>query len=126
MNSGLSAELRRTVSITAAIIGAVICVVAAILSRDVIHMGVSVLLGTCVSIFNFNLMALAGEKAIEMAPEKARSKMTVSYLIRYAIYIVFLIIAVKIPFFNVIGVAVGYITSILALFITQFLKNRRG
>ena len=123
--NGLSAELRRTVSITAAIIGAVICVVAAILSRDFVHMGVSVILGTCVSIFNFNLMALAGEKAIEMAPEKARSKMTVSYLIRYAIYIVFLIIAFKVPFLNAIGVAIGYITSILALYLTQFLKNRR-
>ena len=124
--NGLSAELRRTVSITAAIIGAVICVVAALLSGDVVRMSLSVLLGTCVSIFNFNLMALAGEKAIEMTPEKARSKMTVSYLIRYAIYIVFLIIAVKVPLFNVIGVAVGYITSIAALYITQFLKNRRG
>lgn len=124
--NGLSAELRRTVSITAAIIGAVICVVAVLLSGDVVHMSLSVLLGTCVSIFNFNLMALAGEKAIEMTPEKARSKMTVSYLIRYAIYIVFLILAVKVPLFNVIGVAVGYITSIAALYITQFLKNRRG
>ena len=99
--NGLSAELRRTVSITAAIIGAVICVVAIILTRNVVSSLLSVLLGTVVSILNFNLMALAGEKAIEMAPEKARSKMTVSYLIRYAIYIVFLIIAVKIPFFNV-------------------------
>ena len=124
--NGLSAELRRTVSITAAIIGAVICVVAIVLTRDVVHMSLSVLLGTCVSILNFNLMALAGEKAIEMTPEKARSKMTVSYLIRYAIYIVFLIIAVKVPLLNVIGVAVGYITSIAALYITQFLKNRRG
>ncbi len=123
--NGLSAELRRTVSITAAIIGAVICVVAGVISKDFVSMAVSVLAGTCVSILNFNLMALAGEKAIEMAPEKARSKMTVSYLIRYAIYIIFLIIAVKVPFFNVIGVAIGYITSILALYLTQFLKNRR-
>ncbi len=124
--NGLSAELRRTVSITAAIIGAVICVVAIILTRNVVSSLLSVLLGTAVSILNFNLMALAGEKAIDMAPEKARSKMTVSYLIRYAIYIVFLIIAIKIPILNAIGVAVGYITSIAALYITQFLKNRRG
>ncbi len=124
--NGLSAELRRTVSITAAIIGAVICVVAIILTRNVVSSLLSVLLGTAVSILNFNLMALAGEKAIDMAPEKARSKMTVSYLIRYAIYIVFLIIAIKIPVLNAIGVAVGYITSIAALYITQFLKNRRG
>lgn len=124
--NGLSAELRRTVSITAAIIGAVICVVAIILTRNVVSSLLSVLLGTVVSILNFNLMALAGEKAIDMAPEKARSKMTVSYLIRYAIYIVFLIIAIKIPILNAIGVAVGYITSIAALYITQFLKNRRG
>ena len=124
--NGLSAELRRTVSITAAIIGAVICVVAIILTRNVVSSLLSVLLGTAVSILNFNLMALAGEKAINMAPEKARSKMTVSYLIRYAIYIVFLIIAIKIPILNAIGVAVGYITSIAALYITQFLKNRRG
>ncbi len=124
--NGLSAELRRTVSITAAIIGAVICVVAIILTRNVVSSLLSVLLGTVVSILNFNLMALAGEKAIDMAPEKARSKMTVSYLIRYAIYIVFLIIAIKIPVLNAIGVAVGYITSIAALYITQFLKNRRG
>ena len=123
--NGLSAELRRTVSITAAIIGAVICVVAGVISKDFVSMVVSVLAGPCVSILNFNLMALAGEKAIEMAPEKARSKMTVSYLIRYAIYIIFLIIAVKVPFFNAIGVAIGYITSILALYLTQFLKNRR-
>ena len=124
--NGLSAKLRRTVSITAAIIGAVICVVAIILTRNVVSSLLSVLLGTAVSILNFNLMALAGEKAIDMAPEKARSKMTVSYLIRYAIYIVFLIIAIKIPILNAIGVAVGYITSIAALYITQFLKNRRG
>ena len=88
-------------------------------------MGASVLLGTLVSIFNFNLLALAGEKAIDMAPDKAKSKMTVSYLIRYAIYGVFLILAIKIPFFNVLGVAVGFLTSIAALYITQFLKNRR-
>ena len=124
--NGLSAELRRTVSITAAIIEAVICVVAIILTLNVVSSLLSVLLGTAVSILNFNLMALAGEKAIDMAPEKARSKMTVSYLIRYAIYIVFLIIAIKIPILNAIGVAVGYITSIAALYITQFLKNRRG
>lgn len=123
--NGLSAELRRTVSITAAIVGAVVCVIAMILSRDILHMGASVLLGTLVSIFNFNLLALAGEKAIDMAPDKAKSKMTVSYLIRYAIYGVFLILAIKIPFFNVLGVAVGFLTSIAALYITQFLKNRR-
>ena len=53
--NGLSAELRRTVSITAAIIGAVICVVAGVISKDFVSMAVSVLAGTCVSILNFNL-----------------------------------------------------------------------
>lgn len=121
--NGLSAELRKTVSLAAAVIGAVICVVAVIIADNKMPMALGVIIGTCVSILNFNIMALAGEKAIELSAEKAKGKMTVSYLIRYGIYILVLIAAFKIPVFSVAGTVMGFFTSILALYLTQILNT---
>lgn len=120
---GLVAELRIAVGVTAVIIGAVICVVSAFFADPWQPMVFGVILGTFVSILNFNLMANAGEKAVGMKPESARTKMTVSYLMRYGIYIVVLIVSVKVSFLNVIGVVFGFFTSILALYLTQVLNT---
>lgn len=121
--NGLSADLRKTVSLAAAVIGAVVCVVSLFFTDSKGPMVLGVVTGTCVSIINFNIMALAGEKAIELPPEKARVKMTVNYLIRYGLYIVVLIVAFKVSFFNVVGTVLGFFTSILALYLTQVLNT---
>lgn len=121
--NGLSADLRKTVSIAAAVIGAVICVVSIFVTDSRGPMAAGVVLGTVVSIINFNIMALAGEKAIDFSPEKARTKMTVNYLLRYGIYILVLIIAFKVSFINVVGTVLGFFTSILALYLTQVLNT---
>lgn len=121
--NGLSADLRKTVSLAAAVIGAVICVVSVFVTDSKGPMALGVVIGTCVSIINFNIMALAGEKAIELPPEKARVKMTINYLIRYGLYIVVLIVAFKVSFFNVVGTVLGFFTSILALYLTQVLNT---
>jgi len=121
--NGLSADLRKTVSIGAAIIGVIACVVSAVIAENSLGMAISVVIGTCVAILNFNLMALAGEKAIEMEPSKAKTKMTINYLIRYAIYIVTLIVVIKFTPLSPIGVVVGFFTSILALYLTQVLNT---
>lgn len=121
--NGLSADLRKTVSLAAAVIGAVVCVVSLFFTDSKGPMALGVVTGTCVSIINFNIMALAGEKAIELPPEKARVKMTVNYLIRYGLYIVVLIVAFKVSFFNVVGTVLGFFTSILALYLTQVLNT---
>lgn len=121
--NGLSADLRKTVSLAAAVIGAVICVVSLFFTDSKGPMVLGVVTGTSVSIINFNIMALAGEKAIELPPEKARVKMTVNYLIRYGLYIVVLIVAFKVSFFNVVGTVLGFFTSILALYLTQVLNT---
>lgn len=123
MNEGLSADIRKYVSIAAVGIGAVICLVCLIFVKDKIGMLTGVPVGTIVAIINFNIMALAGEKAIEMTPSKARTKMTTNYIIRYAIYIVVLVAAIKLPVINPIGVVLGFLTSIAALYLIQVLNK---
>ncbi len=121
--NGLSAELRKTISIAAAIIGAAACVICLIFVNDKLPMALAVICGTCVSILNFNIMAIAGEKAINASAETARRKMTMSYMLRYAIYFVFLVIAVKVSFLNPIGMIIGFLTTMLALYLTQVLNT---
>lgn len=121
--NGLSADLRKTISIASLIISAVICVVCLVFVNSWQTMIFGVLYGTAISILNFNLMAKAGEKAIEMTPDKAKTKMTLNYILRYGIYIVTLIIAVKVSFLNPIGTVLGFFTSIAALYLTQVLDT---
>ena len=123
MNEGLSADIRKYVSVTAILIGAVICLVCLIFVKDKIGMLIGVPVGTAVAILNFNIMALAGEKAIDMTPSKARTKMTTNYIIRYAIYIVVLVAAIKLPLISPIGVVLGFLTSIVALYLIQVLNK---
>ncbi len=123
MNEGLSADIRKYVSIAAVVIGAVICLVCLIFVKNKIGMLIGVPVGTLVAIINFNIMALAGEKAIEMTPSKARTKMTTNYIIRYAIYIVVLVAAIKLPLISPIGVVLGFLTSIVALYLIQVLNK---
>jgi len=123
MNEGLSADIRKYVSIAAVVIGAVICLVCLIFVKNKTGMLIGVPVGTLVAIVNFNIMALAGEKAIEMTPSKARTKMTTNYIIRYAIYIVVLVAAIKLPLISPIGVVLGFLTSIVALYLIQVLNK---
>lgn len=121
--NGLSADLRKYVMVASTIIAVIASVVAAIFVDDKLSMVVSIFCGTGVAVGNFTIMALAGEKAIEMEADAARKKMTISYIIRYVIYLVALLIAIKIPFFNPIGMVIGFLTSILALYLTQVLDT---
>ena len=121
--NGLSADLRKTISIASLIIAGIACVICLIFVGSWQTMVCGVLYGTAVAIINFNIMAKAGEKAIEMTPDKAKSKMTINYLLRYGIYIVTLLIAVKVPFLSPIGTVIGFFTSIAALYLTQVLDT---
>lgn len=121
--NGLSADLRKTISIASIIIGAIMCIACLIFVDGWQTMVSGIIYGTAVAIVNFTIMAKAGEKAIEMTPEKAKRKMTVNYILRYGIYIVTLIIAVKVSFLNPIGTVMGFFTSIVALYLTQVLDT---
>lgn len=125
MNEGLSADIRKYVTVTAVIIGAVICVICLLFVSNKLGMILGVVCGTCVAVINFNIMALAGEKAIEMEPSKARTKMTTNYILRYGIYIVTLIAAIKLPVISPVGMVLGFLTSIAALYLIQVL-NKKG
>lgn len=121
--NGLSADLRKYVTVASITIAVIASIVAAIIVQDKLSMVVSIFCGTGVAVGNFTIMALAGEKAIEMTADAARKKMTISYIIRYVIYLVALLLAIKIPFFNPIGMVIGFLTSILALYLTQVLDT---
>ncbi|MBR6700778.1 MAG: ATP synthase subunit I [Firmicutes bacterium] len=121
--NGLSADLRKTISIASIIIAVIMCVICLIFVNSWQTMVLGILYGTLIAIINFTIMAKAGEKAIEMTPEKAKTKMTLNYVLRYGIYIVTLIIAVKVSFLSPIGTVLGFFTSILALYLTQVLDT---
>lgn len=121
--NGLSADLRKYVTIASTLIAVVASIIAAIIVDDKVSMVVSIFCGTGVAIGNFTIMALAGEKAIEMEANEARKKMTISYIIRYVIYLAALLIAIKIKFFTPIGMVIGFLTSILALYLIQVLDT---
>ncbi|GEM_PF-2496008 len=121
--NGLSADLRKYVTVASLVIAAIASIVAAVIVKEKLPMVVSIFCGTGIAIGNFTIMALAGEKAINMSADAARKKMTISYIIRYVIYLAALILAIKIPFFNPIGVVIGFLTSILALYLIQVLNT---
>ena len=118
-------ELRKIISLTSLGLGVIFCLVSFIAADRYSPAVLGIVFGTLISVLNFNLLAKTTEKIAGMDPQRAQMKVTVNYIIRYAIYGIVLFISIKAPYLNPIGTAAGFFTSILALYITQILQNRK-
>lgn len=66
--------------------------------------------GTLIAILNFRLLALATEKAVTLPPNKAQMYAGIRYVIRYAINISVLFVALKADYINALGTIIGLIS----------------
>lgn len=66
--------------------------------------------GTLIAILNFRLLALATEKAVTLPPNKAQMYAGIRYVVRYAINIAVLFVALKADYINALGTVVGLIS----------------
>lgn len=122
--NGMSWGLRKTVSIIAIILLVVLCLLSFIFFQEDLSVVKGLIFGALISILNFHLLAVVSERALNKNSGQIQTMMVINYLIRYAIYGITLLVAVKTPDINPIGTVIGLFTCIIALYITQIFHTK--
>lgn len=86
-------------------------------------MVIGLIVGSAYAIFNFYLMGLSAERAVWKTPEKARTYMTLNYLIRYTLMIAVFSIIFTVDAIHPIAGLLPFLYIKLILIIRAFRKE---
>ena len=87
-------------------------------------MFIGVVFGSVIAVLNFRLLALTLEKAVDLPPGKAQVYTGVRYMIRLTIVAAALIVSVRNPNLNIIGTAVGLVSTQVVIFIKTLIISK--
>lgn len=87
-------------------------------------MFIGVVFGSIIAVLNFRLLALTLEKAVDLPPGKAQVYTGVRYMIRLTIVAAALIVSVRNPNLNIIGTAVGLVSTQVVIFIKTLIISK--
>lgn len=113
-------------AVLCACIGAV-CIGTGILGADesILYWILGVALGTAVSLVKLLMIERTVEKAVDMEPQNAKNYVNSRASFRFVLTIVIVVLAIKIPFFNILGVIVGLILTQPAVYIVNFINRNQ-
>lgn len=105
----------------------VICISTGILGADesILYWILGVALGTVVSLVKLLMIERTVEKAVDMDPQNAKNYVNSRSSFRFVLTIVIVVLAIKIPFFNILGVIVGLILTQPAVYIVNFINRNQ-
>lgn len=84
------------------------------------------ILGTAVSIINFNLLAFSLEKSFEKANLKVQSYITVAYFLRILIYGITCYYALKVGYISAAGTVLAFISNKIAIYLVIFYHAKKS
>ncbi|MGN1318388.1 MAG: ATP synthase subunit I [Lachnospirales bacterium] len=83
-----------------------------------------IVLGTAISVFKVIMLEKTLNKAVDMSPEDAKNYTRTRYTYRLVLSILAVVVCIKIPFINVIGVIVGLLLVQPAVYIVNFFSKK--
>lgn len=105
----------------------VICISTGILGADesILYWILGVAFGTAVSLVKLLMIERTVERAVDMEPQNAKNYVNSRASFRFVLTIVMVVVAIKIPFFNILGVIVGLILTQPAVYIVNFINRNQ-
>ena len=88
------------------------------------EMLLGLIFGTIIAVLNFRLLAITIEKSVTMPVSKAQIYSVGQYLLRMTVTGVVLIVSVKAPYINVLGVAIGLLSPKFVILAKTFLIDK--
>lgn len=87
-----------------------------LISKFNIPVLMGIVFGSIIAVLNFRLLALSLEKAVSLGPGKAQAYTGIRYIIRFTITAVTLFVSVKNPNLDIIGTALGLLSTQIVIF----------
>lgn len=123
MDMDLSRTLKQII-ITVAALGVIAFGIGLFFVGSVLYWLLGIALGTVVSVIKVILLEKTLNKAVDMSPEDAKNYTKSRYTLRLVLSVVLIVVAFKIPCFDVIGVIVGLLLIQPAVYIVNFINRK--
>lgn len=93
---------------------------------NILYWIIGIVAGTIISVLKVIMLYKTLDKAVDMSPEDAKNYTRTRYTFRMVLSIVLVIVAIKIPYVNVIGVIVGLLLVQPAVYIVNFINKNNN
>ena len=123
MDVKVSKEVK-AITVGVPIFDVVAIVILLIISKFSFPMLIGIIFGSVIAVLNFRLLALALEKAVDLPPGKAQAYTGIRYMVRLTITAAALIVSVKNTNLNIIGTAIGLISTQVVIFIKTLVTSK--
>lgn len=94
--------------------------------ENILYWIIGIVAGTIISVIKVIMLYKTLDKAVDMSPEDAKNYTRSRYTFRMVLSIVLVIVAIKIPYVNVIGVIVGLLLVQPAVYIVNFINKNNN
>lgn len=88
------------------------------------EMLLGLIFGTIIAVLNFRLLAITIEKSVTMPVSKAQIYSVGQFILRMTVTGVVLLVSVKAPYINVLGVAIGLLSPKFVILTKTFLIDK--
>lgn len=102
----------------------IVLLITFLLKQAYLEVFLGLLYGLLLNLINFLQLASTFKKALYMEPNSARVYAIFRYILRYSAMMVFLLIALKIPYINFVAVCMGLVIMKGAIFWDSFFKKQ--
>lgn len=114
--------LKQIITIVVAL-GVIVLGIGVLFANSILYWAVGVALGTAVSVLKVVMLEKTLNKAVDMSPEDAKNYTRSRYTFRMVLTIALVVVAIKIPYINVIGLIVGLLLIQPAVYIVNFINR---